>query len=113
MKCIDCGFYNTHKRKCTEGSWRDTDGKPCCVYQAGATLFEPTDEIIVLKAEIVKLQAKNSRLREALAPFAHPDLFRVTAGNVEGGESIVFQRNNAILKLKHFVSADRLAGEGE
>lgn len=40
--------------------------------------------------------------RTALYPFVHEDLSEVLGGNVQGDESAVFQRNNAILRIKHF-----------
>lgn len=40
--------------------------------------------------------------RTALHPFTHEDLSEILGGNVEKGESIVFQRNKATLRIKHF-----------
>jgi len=60
------------------------------------------------------LDAENKRLRDALKPFAHPDLSELLGGNCEAGESIVFRRKNATLKIKHFkVAENSLKGEGE
>lgn len=52
-------------------------------------------------------------LAEALEPFAHEDLCKELGGNVQGGESIVFQRNKAVLKLKHFRLARQLLHGGD
>lgn len=50
------------------------------------------------------VKAEIERLRAALEPFAHPDLRLRLGGNSkrEGDGAIVFQRNKAKLKLKHF-----------
>lgn len=50
------------------------------------------------------LEAENERLRDALEPFAHPDLRLQLGGNSdrEGRDAIVFQRNNAVLRLRDF-----------
>lgn len=50
-------------------------------------------------------------LEKALRPFAHPDFCRIHPSNSEGVESPVFQRNDAILKVKDFCRA-REALEG-
>ena len=57
-----------------------------------------------LKAN-AKLIAAAPELAEALKPFAHEDLGEILGGNAMAGESIVFQRNRAILKIKDFIAA--------
>lgn len=52
-------------------------------------------------ASILSQQAQAlAEAREALKPFAHEDLCKVLGGNVYGEESIFFQRDKAILRLK-------------
>jgi len=41
-------------------------------------------------------------LREALEPFAHPDLCETLGGNVQGDYSPVYGRNKAILRIGDF-----------
>jgi hypothetical protein len=56
------------------------------------------------------------RLRDALTPFSHPDLRLRLGGNSdrEGAEAIVFQRNSAILRLKHFDAVEQaLKGDSD
>ena len=57
--------------------------------------------------EFWKTNAENERLRAALEPFAHPDLRLQLGGNSdrEGRDAIVFQRNNALLRLRDFDAA--------
>lgn len=50
-------------------------------------------------------EAKIAALVKALEPFAHPDLARTLAGNVEGDASPIFGRDRAILKLGDFKQA--------
>lgn len=53
----------------------------------------------------VNIHDDKQRIREleaALKPFSHPDLCKTFGGNIEGDESIVFQRAGAVLKLGHF-----------
>ena len=61
------------------------------------------------------LAEENRRLREALRPFAHPDLREILSGNRCGGASIVFGRNKALLTINDFVRADAAlaGGKGE
>jgi len=47
-------------------------------------------------------QANAPELLEALKPFAHPDLHELLGGNVQGDDSIVFQRNGAFLTIGDF-----------
>lgn len=54
---------------------------------------------------VVHLKAEIAQLRQALRPFAHPDLSMVTSGNVEGDSSPVFQRNKAVLRIGDFKKA--------
>ena len=54
---------------------------------------------------IADLQAQVDRAVLALEPFAHPDLRRLLGGNAQGLESIVFQRNRAILRIGDFIQA--------
>lgn len=63
---------------------------------------EAMKELFLTLAEV---REENEKLREALEVFSHPDLCRVLGGNAEKGESIVFQRNEAILRLKDFWKA--------
>lgn len=49
-----------------------------------------------------KLRALLGACYTALKPFAHKDLTEVLGGNVEGRESIVYQRNMAKLRLGDF-----------
>ena len=54
---------------------------------------------------------KIDQLVEALKPFTHPDLSQILEGNCEGDDSIVFQRNKAILRIGDFRKALKAAGE--
>ena len=68
-----------------------------------------------LDVEREALRKENQRLREALRPFAHPDLREILSGNRCGGASIVFGRNKALLTINDFVRADAAlaGGKGE
>lgn len=61
-----------------------------------------------VKCLVVHLKAEIFQLRQALRPFAHPDLSMVTSGNVQGGSSPVFQRNRAVLRIGDFKKAASL-----
>ena len=63
---------------------------------------------------LTKALARITAFEEALEPFTQPDLRLRLGGNSpqEGAQSIVFQRNNAILRLKDFDLANELCGEG-
>lgn len=52
----------------------------------------------LLPSDIVRLYLESGR--EALAPFAHPDLCESLGGNIQGEKSIIFQRNHAIITLE-------------
>lgn len=56
-------------------------------------------------------RAKNAKLLRILEPFAQDDLCRLLSGNIEGNSSIIFQRDDAILRLRDFRRA-RAAIEG-
>jgi len=56
------------------------------------------------------IAADIEQLEKALEPFAHEDLCETTSGNVEGDNSPVFGKNNAILRLGDFRKARRLLG---
>lgn len=45
--------------------------------------------------------------KEVIEKFSHPDLTEMLGGNSEelGGENIIYVRNRAILKIKHFSAA--------
>lgn len=45
------------------------------------------------------LTAERDALKEALKPFAHPDLSKAFANNTQGDDSIIFQRDNAFITL--------------
>lgn len=47
----------------------------------------------------VTLLEENRRLREALKPFAHPDLCKALAGNGTGDTSPIFERDKATILL--------------
>lgn len=65
-------------------------------------------ELLDLVTKTAALEAENAALRKALEPFAHPDLCKILSGNTNGDESIVFGRDKANLKLKHFIAARAL-----
>lgn len=50
-------------------------------------------------------RAKIRVLEKALQPFSHPDLSQMLSNNVQGEDSIVFQRNDAILTIGDFERA--------
>lgn len=52
--------------------------------------------------QLPDLLAKVAFLLKALEPFAHPDLCRELGGNLQGDESLVFGRGDAVLKLGDF-----------
>jgi len=56
-------------------------------------------------------RAENARLKEVCKPFSHPDLSRIMGGNAKGDDSIVFQRNDAILRIGDFKAAAEAAKE--
>ena len=55
------------------------------------------------KYEVMK--AERDRCRDALRPFAHPALSRLLGGNVQGDESPVYGREDALLKIGDFKRA--------
>jgi hypothetical protein len=61
-----------------------------------------------LEVESALLAQQVKDLREALAPFTHPDLCRATSGNIEGDKSPVFGRDKATLTLGDFRKAAAL-----
>ena len=65
-------------------------------------LAEETDTQLAAAAQ------REAELREALEPFAHPDLLKARGGNQEGDASIIFARDDAELKLGDFRRAARL-----
>lgn len=40
-KCNNCGGWDTHRRQCIDGNWRDVSGKPCCRHEPHAVLVRP------------------------------------------------------------------------
>jgi len=56
-------------------------------------------QIQTLQAENAKLKAKLEVAEKALEPFTHEDLSFKFSNNCQGNESIIFQRNNAILTI--------------
>lgn len=60
------------------------------------------------KPHIGNLIAKAPKLLEALEPFAHADLSELLGGNVEGDDSIVFQKKDAKLTIGDFRRAREL-----
>jgi len=56
----------------------------------------------VFSAEARALARQVIALREALEPFAHPDLCETLGGNVQGDHSPVYGRNKAILRIGDF-----------
>lgn len=83
-------------KKC--GAWNTTDSDACSC--GGRVFVDPNEG--APNVAIAALEARVAELEAALKPFSHKDLCEALGGNLEGGESIVFQRNHAILKLKHF-----------
>lgn len=55
--------------------------------------------------ELERVKALNAQMLEALKPFAHEDLCKTLSGNIQGDESIIYQRDTAILKLGDFRKA--------
>ena len=64
-------------------------------------------------ARVAELEAENKRLRTLLVPFAHRDLSALLGGNIQDDASIVYQRNNAILRLGDFRAVRAALVEGE
>jgi len=52
--------------------------------------------------KIATLRAQLAEAVEVLRPFAHPDLSENLSGNRSGQESIVYERNEAILIIRDF-----------
>jgi len=92
--------------------WDDTKvalNKICCYAQDLGKFFAED----ACKEQLAALASQNEKMREALKPFAHEDLSRIFGGNCSGEDSIVFQRSNAILKIRDFSRArELLGGEG-
>ena len=70
-------------------------------------------------AQLAAAAQRERELREALEPFAQPELYRQLGGNIEGDDSIIFVRDDAELRLGDFrraarllASADGMQGEG-
>ena len=70
-------------------------------------------------AQLATAAQRERELREALEPFAQPELYRQLGGNIEGDDSIIFVRDDAELRLGDFrraarllASADGMQGEG-
>jgi hypothetical protein len=61
-----------------------------------------------LEAERDALRRQLEQAQAALLPFTHIDLIKKLAGNEQGEESIVYQRNDAVLTLGDFRRAYRL-----
>jgi len=61
--------------------------------------FTCRDEILKFIDDKHSLQAKLDKAVEALEPFTHEDLSFKFSNNCQGNESIIFQRNNAILTI--------------
>ena len=71
-----------------------------------------TDALEQTQVSIEACSARNAtdadridQLEAALTPFLHDDLCEVLGGNIQGDDSIVFQRNTAKLTLGHFRAA--------
>lgn len=62
-------------------------------------------QLAAANARLAGIVEENKRLREALAPFSHPDLSEKLGGNHKGDESPVFARNKALLTLGNFRQA--------
>ena len=58
------------------------------------------------KERIAALEARVKELEDALKPFSHKDLNKYVSG--QGlPESVVFQRDNAILRIRDFQNASK------
>ena len=66
---------------------------------------EARKELAAIRTENARLQKAVDDAEKALKPFAKEDLAKIVGGNVEGGESVVYQKVNTQLKIKHFVNA--------
>ena len=65
-------------------------------------LLTRESEIAKRDEEIATLRAQLQEAIEALKPFAHPDLSEILSGNRSGQESIVYERNEAVLIIRDF-----------
>lgn len=65
-------------------------------------IYSLQEQMEAMEAEIDTLTAEVERLREALRPFAHPDLCKQVSGNKQGDDSPVFGRDKATLTLGDF-----------
>jgi hypothetical protein len=66
---------------------------------------------VTSRTDMAFLIKELEELRKAVRPFAHPDLFAMRSGNKDGGDSIVFQRDNAVLKARDFKRVQELLEE--
>lgn len=76
---------------------RDKDEIPIAI-----GVLQNNDPVFIISIEDI------ITLKEVLAPFAHPDLSKLCHGNTRNDDSIVFQRDNAILKIGDFKRASKL-----
>jgi len=81
---------------------RDKDEMPIAI-----GILQDDDSVFTISIEDI------ITLREALAPFAHPDLHRLCYGNTRNDDSIVFQKDKAILKISDFKRASKLYNKGD
>jgi hypothetical protein len=71
-------------------------------------LFQFNREVLSIIRDWTKDRQRIADLEDALRPFAHPDLCKMLSGNVKGDASIVFQRDNAFLRIGDFARAQKL-----
>ena len=70
-----------------------------------------SDTIARAQKTVIKNQRKRiEELEKALKPFTHTDLTEMLGGCAIalGDENVIYQRNKAILKIKHFKQAQKL-----
>ena len=65
----------------------------------------------ICEVELADVEARLEELEKALAPFAHADLCKYVGGNAMGEDSIVFQRDAALLRIRDFRTAARIISQ--
>ena len=77
-----------------------------CSSKMGSATATLQKEVRRLRRELRKIKTAplptNEEIAEALEPFAQAGFSRILAGNVEGDESIIFERDGCKLRLGDF-----------
>lgn len=70
-----------------------------CGADARGEYAELRETLAALRSDFEKIKGERDAMREALEPFAHPDLCKRLPNNGNDDNAVIFARNNAVITL--------------